>query len=92
VSGPKGTREDRWLSVKEAAAYLGCSVDLVYEHAAALGARRLGTRLMFKPGEIDRRLEVLDPNESISPPKTLRRSRKTDTDTGLDSGSHPDED
>lgn len=50
-----------WRGVAWAAGYCGVSEKTVRRHAARLGARRLGGRLLFKASLIDAGLESLGP-------------------------------
>jgi hypothetical protein len=62
---------DGWVDVKAAAAYLDVAQSFVYEHAAELGGRRLGTgpkgRWRFKFSLIDEALTCFTGRESETP-------------------------
>jgi len=47
-----------WLSVEDAARYLGVSAKSVRRRAAQLGAVKFGTRLLFRASSIDAYLET----------------------------------
>ena len=72
ATGGDATALERLVDAQTLAAYLDVSVAFVYEHAAELGARRLGSgpkaRLRFSVAEVDRRLTVCpDSRESETP-------------------------
>ena len=62
--------ESPWLTVKEAAAYLGCSRHTIYRHTAAKAIpfrkRRDGQGLLFRRDELDRWIEAQYETEGVS--------------------------
>jgi excisionase family DNA binding protein len=64
-----------WLSVEDAARYLGVSAKSVRRRAAQLGAVKFGTRLLFRASSIDRFLEAqsLQPRRGKGGGNGLRR-------------------
>ncbi len=84
----------RLVDARKLAAYLGVGVAWVYEHAAELGARRLGSgpkaRLRFSVVEVDQRLTVCaacrksDEPESVSVEPKTRRRRSASLGSGVD--------
>lgn len=46
-----------WRGVEWVADYLGVSTKFVYRHAAELGGRRCGSRLLFRQSEVDAYLD-----------------------------------
>lgn len=74
------------VGVREVAALLGVDTSWVYEHAATLGARRLGdgpkARLRFSLAEVDERLTACYASRGSEPPVTAmptasrRRTRR----------------
>ena len=68
------------MTAREVAAHLGVETSYVYEHAAKLGARRLGTgpkaRLRFRLALVDEALLPLtQPSDGPSRPRARRRRR-----------------
>jgi excisionase family DNA binding protein len=63
--------ESPWMTVKEAAAYLGCSRHTIYRHTAAKAIpfrkRRDGQGLLFRRDELDRWIEAEYEAESVLP-------------------------
>ena len=81
------------VDVFAVAAYLGVTRGWVYEHADALGARRLGSgpraRLRFSLAEVDERLSACSPgrgSESLKPVPTkgLRPRRGSPMGTNVE--------
>jgi excisionase family DNA binding protein len=63
--------ESPWMTVREAAAYLGCSRHTIYRHTAAKAIphrkRRDGLGLLFRRDELDRWIEAEYEAESVRP-------------------------
>lgn len=69
------TRPDRWLTLSEAAEYLGVSKRTLQRHAAAYGGRLLpaGRGLRFKASLLDAALIELDPSGRLELSESLAR-------------------
>jgi excisionase family DNA binding protein len=63
--------ESPWMTVRQAAAYLGCSRHTIYRHTAAKAIphrkRRDGQGLLFRRDELDRWIEAEYEAESVRP-------------------------
>ncbi len=66
-----GGMESPWMTVREAAAYLGCSRHTLYRYTAAKAIphrkRRGGQGLLFRRDELDRWIETEYEAESVLP-------------------------
>ena len=54
-----------WLDVEQTARYLSVSTKTVRRHAAKLGGRKLGGRLLFRADLIDQGLVPLGPRKMV---------------------------
>jgi hypothetical protein len=82
-----------WVDADVVAKHLGVTRGYVYEHSAALGARRLGTgpraRLRFNLEEVDARLSTCSAGRESAtaepvPAKASRRRRQRRMGTSVD--------
>jgi excisionase family DNA binding protein len=66
-----GGAESPWMTVRDAAAYLGCSRHTLYRYTAAKAIphrkRRGGQGLLFRRDELDRWIEAEYEAESVRP-------------------------
>lgn len=57
---------DPLLDVGQAASYLGMGRGFVYRHSAALGGRKVGSRLKFKSADLDAYLDTVQVTEAAA--------------------------